>query len=55
MYIQWEKRIGTHLDRAAALTRVEESAVDELCGGVIEIGVGGDVRRVLSSKLTSTK
>jgi hypothetical protein len=45
------KRIGTHLNRAAALARVEESAVDELCCGVIEIGVGGDVRRVFPTKL----
>jgi hypothetical protein len=44
-----------HLDRAAALARAEESTVDKLCGGVIEIGIGDDVRTVFSSKLTSTK
>lgn len=40
-----------HLDRAAALNRVGECTVDELCASVIEIAIGGDIPRVFPTKL----
>ena len=37
------------LDAAAGLAGVEESAVDQRRGGILEVGVGPDVGRVLAA------
>jgi hypothetical protein len=43
------------LDAAAALPGIEEGTIDEVFDGVVELGVGADIGRILAAELEAER